>query len=162
MKKIILSAVLCGGVLVASSAMLTAQADDTLSGTTAVSSEVVKGDVTLTVDNSTDFGQKPLANIVDFGAHDINYTVTDYSGTTDGYTISAKLTDTDAKRSLKIGDVELSDTDAQVVSQSSDQVGDNADKVSATLKYTGVTEAKAYTSSIEWTLTKATTRSIAE
>ncbi|MFK4895354.1 hypothetical protein ACI1TH_00380 [Lactococcus petauri] len=162
MKKIILSAVLCGGILISSSTMLTAHADDTLSGSTAINSEVIKGDVTLTLDSSIDFGKKPLANIVDFGAHDINYTVTDYSGNTNGYTISAKLSDTDAKRSLKIADVELSDTDAQVISQSSNQVGDNTDKVSTTLQYTGVTETKTYTSSIEWTLTKATTRSIAE
>lgn len=162
MKKMILSAVLCGGVLVASSSMLTVHADDTLTGTTAVSSEVVKGDVTLKVDAATDFGQKALSAVEDFGTKDINYTVTDYSGDVKGFTISAKLTDTDAKRSLKIGGVELSDTAAPVVTKTADVVGENTDKVSAALKYTGVDKVQKLTSSIEWSLTKVTTLQIAE
>lgn len=162
MKKFILSAVLCGGVLVASSSMLTVHADDTLTGTTAVNSEVVKGDVTLKVDEATDFGQKALSSVVDFGSKDINYTVTDYSGDVKGFTISAKLTDTDDKRSLKIGDVELSDQEAPVVTKASNTVGENTDKVAAALKYTGVEKVQKYASSIEWSLTKGTTAQIAE
>lgn len=162
MKKIILSAVLCGGVFVASTSMLTAHAEDTLSGTTAVNSEVVKGDVTLKVDEGTDFGQQPLSAVVDFGTKDVNYTVTDYSGDVNGFTIAAKLADTDAKRSLKIGEVELSETAAPVVTKDTDAVGDNTDKVSAALKYTGVEKVQKYASRIEWSLTKGTTRQIAE
>lgn len=162
MKKIILSTVLCGGILVASSSMLTAHADDTLTGTTAVSSEVTKGDVTLKIDTTTDFGQQPLSAVVDFGTTDVNYTVTDYSGDVKGFTIAAKLADTDSKRSLKIGEVELSDTAASVVTTDTNVVGDNTNKVSAALKYTGVEKVQKYASSIEWSLTKGTTRQIAE
>ncbi|WKF72407.1 hypothetical protein QYM42_08445 [Lactococcus lactis] len=162
MKKMILSAVLCGGVLVASSSMLTVHAADTLTATTAVSSEVVKGDVNLTVDATTDFGQKALSSVVDFGTKDVKYTVNDYSGDTKGFSISAKLTDTDAKRSVKIGGVELSDSVAPILTKTTDAVGDNSDKISIALKYTGVEKVQKYTSSIEWTLTKATTRQIAE
>ncbi|KSU19376.1 hypothetical protein [Lactococcus lactis] len=162
MKKFILSAVLCGGVLVASSSILTVHADDTLKGTTAVNSEVVKGDVTLKVDEATDFGQKALNSVVDFGSKYINYTVTDYSGDVKGFTISAKLTDTDDKRSLKIGDVELSGQEAPVVTKATDAVGENTDKVVAALKYTGVEKVQKYVSSIEWSLTKGTTAQISE
>ncbi|MFK4881361.1 hypothetical protein QR692_08755 [Lactococcus petauri] len=162
MKKIILSAVLCGGIFVASSSMLTAHADDTLTGTTAVSSEVTKGDVTLKIDTTTDFGQQPLSAVVDFGTTDVNYTVTDYSGDVKGFTIAAKLADTDSKRSLKIGEVELSGTAASVVTTDTNVVGDNTNKVSAALKYTGVEKVQKYASSIEWSLTKGTTRQIAE
>lgn len=162
MKKNILSAVLCGGILVASSSMLTTHADDTLTGTTAVSSEVTKGDVTLKIDTTTDFGQQPLSAVVDFGTTNVNYTVTDYSGDVKGFTIAAKLADTDSKRSLKIGEVELSDTAATVVTTNTNVVGDNTNKVSAALKYTGVEKVQKYASSIEWSLTKGTTRQIAE
>lgn len=162
MKKIILSAVLCGGVFVASTSMLTVHADDNLTGTTAVSSEVVKGDVSLKIDSTTDFGKQPLSTVVDFGTRDVNYTVTDYSGDVKGFTIAAKLADTDAKRSLKIGKVELSETAAPVVTKDTDAVGDNTDKVSAALKYTGVEKVQKYASSIEWSLTKGTTRQITE
>lgn len=162
MKKIILSAVLCGGIFVASSSMLTAHADDTLTGTTAVSSEVTKGDVTLKIDTTTDFGQQPLSAVVDFGTTAVNYTVTDYSGDVKGFTIAAKLADTDSKRSLKIGEVELSGTAASVVTTDTNVVGDNTNKVSAALKYTGVEKVQKYASSIEWSLTKGTTRQIAE
>ncbi|MFK4943882.1 hypothetical protein ACFX18_07020 [Lactococcus garvieae] len=142
--------------------MLTAHADDTLTGTTAVSSEVTKGDVTLKIDTTTDFGQQPLSAVVDFGTTDVNYTVTDYSGDVKGFTIAAKLADTDSKRSLKIGEVELSGTAASVVTTDTNVVGDNTNKVSAALKYTGVEKVQKYASSIEWSLTKGTTRQIAE
>ncbi|WP_404898609.1 hypothetical protein [Lactococcus garvieae] len=142
--------------------MLTAHADDTLTGTTAVSSEVTKGDVTLKIDTTTDFGQQPLSAVVDFGTTNVNYTVTDYSGDVKGFTIAAKLADTDSKRSLKIGEVELSDTAATVVTTNTNVVGDNTNKVSAALKYTGVEKVQKYASSIEWSLTKGTTRQIAE
>lgn len=159
MKNMILSAVLCGGILIVSSPMLTAHAD-TLTGTTAVSSKVVKGDVTLDVDSTINFGEKPLNSVVDFGTKPVNYTVTDYSGNSNGFTISAKLADVDAKRSLKIGSVELSDKEAMVVTKATDVVGDNTDNLSATLMYTGVDKVQSYTSSIEWTLTKGTSSQI--
>lgn len=162
MKKIILSTVLCGGILVASSSMLTVHADDILTGTTAVSSEVTKGDVTLKIDTTTDFGQQPLSAVVDFGKTDVNYTVTDYSGDVKGFTIAAKLADTDSKRSLKIGEVELSNTTAPVITTDTNVVGDNTNKVYAALKYTGVKKVQKYASNIEWSLTKGTTRQIAE
>lgn len=162
MKKYILSIALCGGGLVASTASVTVHADDSLTGTTSVSSEVVKGDITLAIDNSTDFGQQPLSDVVDFGTKDINYTVTDFTGTTDGFTIAAKLTDIDSKRSLKLGGIELSDIDTPIIQKATDTFGDNKDKVSAALKYTGVNQVKVYTSSIEWSLTKGTTAQFKE
>ncbi|PGE39011.1 hypothetical protein COM63_31520, partial [Bacillus cereus] len=79
-----------------------------------------------------------------------------------GFTIAAKLADTDSKRSLKIGEVELSDTTAPVITTDTNVVGDNTNKVYAALKYTGVKKVQKYASNIEWSLTKGTTRQIAE
>lgn len=161
MKKL-LSMTLCVGILLGASSAITAHADGTTTGTTTVNSEVTKGDLTLKVDGSTDFGQKPLSSVVDFGTRDINYTVTNYTGETNGFTISAKLSDKDDKRSVKIGEVELSQTAAAVVTKSTDAVGENTDKVSASLKYTGVEKAQKCTFNIEWTLTNGTSAQIAE
>lgn len=161
MKKL-LSMTLCVGILLGASSAVTAHADGTTTGTTTVNSEVTKGETTLKVDGATDFGQKPLSSVVDFGTRDINYTVTDYTGETNGFTISAKLSDKDDKRSVKIGEVELSQDAASVVTKSTDTVGENTDKVSASLKYTGIEKVQKYTSSIEWSLTKGSSAQIAE
>lgn len=162
MKKIILSIVLCGGVLLGMTNGLTVQAADTLSGNTEIGAEVIKGDVSLTIDATTDFGSQPLSGTVDFGSKDIYYTVTDWSGTTNGYEISAKLADTDDKRSLKIGEVELSEEAAPVVTKDENSVGENSDKVASSLVYTNVTKVQKYTSTIEWNLTKGTSEQISE
>lgn len=162
MKKVIVSLVLCGGITVGILSERIVYADDTLNGSTEVGAEVIKGDVTLAMDSATDFGSQPLSETVDFGAKDINYTVTDYSGTTDGFTISAKLTDTDDTRSLKIGETELSETAAAVITKDSNEVGDNTDKISATLVYTGVTKVQKYATTIEWNVTKASINKISE
>ncbi|CAK20207.1 hypothetical protein WJ048_04025 [Listeria welshimeri] len=162
MKKIILSTVLCGGILMGMMNGLTVQAADTLSGNTEIGAEVIKGDVSLTIDATTDFGSQPLSETVDFGSKDINYTVTDYSGTTNGYEISAKLADADGKRSLKIGEVELSEEVVPVVTKDVNIVGENSDKVTSTLVYTNVTKVQKYTSTIEWNLTKGSSKQISE
>lgn len=137
-------------------------ATDNLTGNTKVGAEVIKGDVSLTVDQTVDFGKQPLSQVVDFGSKDINYVVTDYSGTTNGYELSAKLTDTDNTRSLKVQGVELSNIASPVMKKTMNSVGDNNDKVSSSLKYTGVTKAQKYSSSIEWNLTKVSTKQISE
>lgn len=150
------------GTLICASSITTVHAADTLTATTTVNSEVIKGDITLQVDKTIDFGQQPLSRVVNFGTKNINYTVTDYVGKTNGFTISAKLSDVDAKRSVKIGEVELSQDAASVVTKSTDTVGENTDKVSASLKYTGIEKVQKYTSSIEWSLTKGNSAQIAE
>lgn len=162
MKKRILGLTLLGGLLIGATNATSAEAADVLNGSTEIGAEVVKGDVTLIVDNKTDFGTQPLSSVVDFGLKDINYTVADYSGTTNGFSISAKLTDIDEKRSLRLDGIELSDVAVPVVTKDSNLVGDNVDKVSSGLIYTGVTKAEKYTSTIEWNLTKATTKQISE
>lgn len=131
------------GTLICASSITTVHAADTLTATTTVNSEVTKGDITLKVDKAIDFGQQPLSRVVNFGTKNINYTVTDYVGETNGFTISAKLSDVDAKRTVKIGETELSQTATAVVTKSKDVVGDNTDKVSASLKYTGLEKIKS-------------------
>ncbi|MFC0234312.1 hypothetical protein ACFFIF_09950 [Vagococcus entomophilus] len=160
--KYVLMSGLLGIVLVGLVGGKQALADDTLNGNTAISAEVTAGDVTLDVDKNIDFGKKALADIVDFGSQDIGYTVTDYSGTTDGYSISAKLTDKDETRTVKLGDTVLSTDAAVVVKPTSNKVGENKDKVKAALSYEGVTSVKKFTSTIEWTLTKGRTEQIGE
>lgn len=163
MKKVVVSAVVCVGVIMGMTSGLTAaQAADQLNGSTAIGAEVTKGDLTLTVDGTTDFGSQPLSDVVDFGPKDIDYTVTDYTGTTNGFELSAKVTDTDEKRSLKIGDVSLSETAAPIVTEEDNVVGDNVKTVSSELVYTGVKKVQKYTSNVEWNLTKTTTKQISE
>lgn len=162
MKKIILSAALCSGVLLASAATMTvAHADDELKGTTTVTSEVTRGERTLTVDPDTGFDKKPLAAIVDFGTKTINYNLTDYSGHTDGFTILAKLEDKDEKRVLTLAGKELSDTPEAIATKATNAVGDNKDSADAKLVYTGLTDVKVYTSKIEWSV-QPTTALLAE
>ncbi|MBF8807314.1 MAG: hypothetical protein IC227_01445 [Enterococcus lacertideformus] len=158
MKKMSLFILLCGGILITSTKAVTVHADDSMVGTTSVTSEVVRGDVILKMDSAINFGQKPLSAVVDFGSKEMNYTVTDYSGDTDGFMITAKLTDADPKRSLTIGDVELSTTAAPIVTKEVNVVGENSEKVTATLKYTGLEKIQTYTSTIEWMLTKGTSQ----
>lgn len=162
MKKVIVSAVLCGGVLMGMTSGLTAQAADQLDGSTTIGADVTKGDITLKVDTETDFGSKPLSDVVDFGSKDIGYTVTDYTGTTNGFELSAKVMDTDEKRSLKIGEKELSETAQPVVTEANNVVGENTKTVSSALKYTGIEKVQKYTSNVEWNLTKSTTKQISE
>ena len=158
MKKLILSLLLCGGIFSLLVKPLATHAEDTTTGTTAITSEVVRGDVTLKVDAELNFGKQPLSAVVNFGSKEMNYTVTDYSGENDGFIIAAKLTDTDPTRSLKIGDVELSATAAPIVTKETDIVGENQEKLTATLTYTGLKKVQTYTSTIEWNLTKGTSQ----
>ena len=157
-----IGSVVCGGMM-AFSFVSNVNAADKTNGETTVNSEITQGEVTLTVDGTTNFGQKALAPVVKFGEQDINFKVTDYSGTTDGYTITAKLGDADTTRSLKIGESELSDTQAtEVFAKDSHEVGENEGSVKAALTYTGATETRAFTSVINWELTKGSTADIAE
>ncbi|HEM7699985.1 TPA: hypothetical protein U2K93_001647 [Enterococcus faecalis] len=162
MKKVIVSAVLCGGVLMGMTSGLTAQAADQLDGKTTIGSEVIKGDITLKVNDNIDFGVKPLSGVVDFGTKEISYTVTDYTGTTNGFELSAKVMNKDGKRSLKIGDKELSEKAQAVVTEANNVVGENTKTVSSALKYTGIEKVQKYTSNVEWNLTKSTTKQISE
>lgn len=154
--------VICGGMMAFSFVSSVSAADKT-NGETTVNSEITQGEVTLAVDAETNFGSKELAPIVNFDDQVINFKVTDYSGTTNGYTITAKLGDADTTRSLRIGTSELSNTDAtEVVAEATHDVGENEGSVKAALKYTGATETRAFTSVINWELTKASTTDIAE
>lgn len=159
--------VICGGMMAFSFVSSVSAADKT-NGETTVNSEITQGEVTLAVDAETNFGSKELAPIVDFDDQVINFKVTDYSGTTNGYTITAKLGDADTTRSLRItgtsgSESELSNTDAtEVVAEATHDVGENEGSVNAALKYTGATETRAFTSVINWELTKASTTDIAE
>lgn len=162
MKKIILSAVVTGVVITGISSNMKVQADDSLNGNTEIGAEVTKGDVTLVVDSTVDFGTQVLSDTVDFGSRDINYTVTDYSGTVNGFELSAKLLDQDEKRSLKLNGTELSDTATTVVSETSNEFGENEGIVTSELVYSGVENIQTYNSLIEWNLTKGTTSQISE
>lgn len=168
MKKVILLSALLGGVFLFST---TASADSGTgttpaagtatnqtadSGTTDLTAATTAGDISLTVDPTVDFGSKPLADVVAFGTKEINYTVTDYTGTTDGFTLTAKLKDDDATESLKLDTNELSTTAINIAAPTTDVFGDNAGKTSADLTYTGVKTVTTLTSTIEWNLTKAT------
>ncbi|ATF25653.1 hypothetical protein [Brochothrix thermosphacta] len=154
--------VICGGMM-AFSFVSSVSADNTMNGETTVNSEITEGEVTLEVDATTNFGKKELAPVVNFDDQVINFKVTDYSGTTNGYTITAKLGDADTTRSLKIGESELSNTDAtEVAAEATHDVGENEGSVNAALKYTDATEKKAFTSVINWELTKGSTADIAE
>lgn len=163
MKKVIMTgSLVCGTILVMGlSTGLTVQADE-LTGNTAIGAEVIKGDTVLEIDKNTNFGQKSLSDVVNFGTQDINYTVTDYTGTKNGFSISAKLTDTDATRSLKVSGEELSETAVEVVNADTNAVGANVAKVEIGLVYTKAQDTKVFNSTIEWELTKATTKSISE
>lgn len=162
MKKAILSTVLCGGILMGMTSGLTAQAADQLDGNTTIGADVTKGDITLQVDTETDFGSQPLSGVVDFGSTDISYTVIDYTGTTNGFELSAKVMDTNEKRSLNIGGKELSETAQPVATEANNVVGENTKTVSSALKYTGIEKVQKYTSEVEWNLTKSTTKQISE
>lgn len=162
MKKVIVSAVLCGGILMGITSGVTAQAADQLDGNTIIGAEVIKGDITLKVDNTIDFGSQPLSDVVDFGSKDISYTVTDYTGATNGFELSAKVMDTDEKRSLKFGDIELSEIATPVVIEATNIVGENTKTVSSSLVYTGIEKVQKYTSNVEWNLNKSTTKQISE
>ncbi|WP_339014755.1 hypothetical protein VNN36_12120 (plasmid) [Lactococcus garvieae] len=164
MKKNILSTILCGSVLLVGTTIATnVQAADVLSGDTAVTSEVIAGDVTLEIGASLDFGTQSLAPTVDFGTQDLDYKISDYSGTTVGYTLTAKTDADDTTRSLKIDDKELSTTDAEIINEAtSTGAQETADKFTTGLIYTGLTEAGTKDTTITWTLTKGTIRQIAE
>lgn len=162
MKKKIKSTLLLGGILLGSTFGMSAQAADILNGSTEIGAEIIRGDVILSIDSPTNFGSQPLSAIVDFGSKEIKYTVTDYSGLTNGFTVSAKLTDTDEKRLLKIGETELSETPALVIKKATNKVGENKDKLTSSLVYTGVTITQKYTSTIEWNLSKVNTNQISE
>lgn len=162
MKKVIVSAVLCGGVLMGMTSGITAQAADVLAGNTNISAAVTQGDVTLSVDTDVEFGTQPLSNVVNFGEKTISYTVMDYSGTTNGFEISAKVTDKDEKRSLKIAETELTEEAANVVRSEANSVGENTGNVTSALVYSGVQTAQAFTTTVEWNLTKGTTSQISE
>lgn len=140
----------------------TALAADVLDGDTNVTAEVIAGDITLTIDQTVDFGQQPLAETVDFGTQNMGYIVTDFSGLTNGYTLTAKVTDENNLRTLGANSVTLNTTDGEIVSAQSNNVGANTGNFDLALSYSGVTEAKEYTSTIEWTLTKASVADIQE
>ena len=164
MKKLMKTgSVICGGMMAFSFVSSVSAADNNTNGETTVNSEITEGEVTLEVDATTNFGKKELAPVVNFDDQVINFKVTDYSGTTNGYTITAKLGGADTTRSLRIGTSELSNTDAtEVVAEATHNVGVNTGSVDAALKYTGATETRAFTSVINWELTKASTTDIAE
>lgn len=163
MKKIIMNTVICGAILAGTSATMTnVYAADVLSGDTAVNATVGEGNVTLTVDDTIDFGSQQLSDIIDFGSKDINYKVTDYSGNEFGYSVTAVLGDDDTTRTLNVGGTDLSTTAAEVVTETSSSAGEHPGTLPAALQYEGVTTPGALSSSITWTLTKATSMMIAE
>lgn len=138
------------------------KADDVLTGNTTIDAQVTKGDLVIGMDATTDFGQKPLGNKVDFGTKEIAFTITDFTGSTKGYQITAQLADTDKKRSLKVGGVELSEMAATVLTKDSNVIGENKDKVAAQLVYTNLTEMKVYKTIVKWQLTNTASKDISE
>lgn len=162
MKTIILRTVLCGGVLVGMTSGMTVQAD-TLDGNTKLSAEVTQGEVNLSIQEEVKYDAQPLSSSVDFGEKLVEFRVTDYSGTTNGYEISAKLLDNDDKRFVTINSDEISETARTVFIAESNTVGINLPElVEVGLQYKGIEKTMTYTTDIEWTLTKATTEQISE
>ncbi|MCS8569848.1 hypothetical protein [Pediococcus pentosaceus] len=165
MKKIILSAMLCGGMLLGVANSGVAHAADKLSGTTTATATVAKGDVTLDVDSTAKFANpQPLSADVKFDGASVGYTVTDYSGDTNGYTLSAKLTDTDATRTVMVGDTPLDPEGGatKVVTKDTDKTTNPEETLSLSVEYKGITEVKDYTTTIEWDLQKAQTQQFKE
>ncbi|WP_429960513.1 hypothetical protein [Enterococcus sp. AZ012] len=140
----------------------TISADDNLREKNTMSAQVIGGDISFSIENAVIFESQILSSHIDIGSKDIDYVVTDYSGTVDGYEITAKLLDTDPTRILKINDVELSDVSNIVVLTDSNSIGENSDTLNISLEYRGISEAKTYTSIIEWTFSSSQTSEIFE
>jgi len=140
----------------------TISADDNLREKNTMSAQVIGGDFSFSIENALIFEAQTLSSHIDIGSKDIDYVVTDYSGTVDGYEITAKLLDTDPTRILKIDDVELSDVSNIVVLTDSNSIGENSDTLNISLEYRGISEAKTYTSIIEWTFSSSQTSEIFE
>ncbi|GMC02491.1 hypothetical protein K5E_21570 [Enterococcus thailandicus] len=162
MKKIVLGIVCFVGITLMLIQNMNVYADDILHGNTAIGSEVTHGDVSLSVDAQIDFGKKKLDKVVDFGSRNITVTVSDYTGDMAGYEVTARLLDTDYKRTLKIGNTELSDTEVSVIKKDTNVVGENIDTEVVSLSYTGLTNAQIVVSNIEWNLSKVHTYQINE
>lgn len=173
MKKIVLRTLFIGGItlglsIFGNTAVLAA---DSLTGKTDIAAKTIAGDVTLMIDGTVDFKEQPLSPEINFGSQDLNYTVTDYSGSTNGYILQAQLEDQDMNRTLQVDGKEISTTGTEkddqgneipttptsVVDKATDVFGDNTDKLPVTLKYKNVTEIKDLTTKIEWTLIKGGT-----
>lgn len=161
MKKMILGAVLCGGILVGiSNGAIAHAADPTTTTTTA---EIQAGAVTFTVEPKVDFGKKPLSATVEFDKA-INYTVTDFTGNVAGYTLQAKLqTAMETGGELTLGGKKLSTTEQVVKTETKNNVGANPGTLDAKLTYTGVTQAKKMkAATVVWTYSAGSKKEIQE
>jgi hypothetical protein len=167
MKKIFLKALFMGGVLsctiVGNTSILAA---DSLTGKTTVTAKTTAGDVTLAINNKLDFGDQQLSDLIDFGSKEITYHVTDYSGDTNGYSLQARVEDSDANRMLKVNSTDISavgTVDSQgnslppitIDSVKTDIFGINPDKkVTISLKYSNLKEKSILNTTIDWILVK--------
>jgi len=162
MKKIYFIPFLVSIFLSFSLGVKTISAEDNLEGSTAISAQVVAGNTSFSIENEILFDSQTLSNQIDIGLKEIEYVVTDYSGTVNGYEITAKLLDIDPTRTLKVADVELSDASSFIVSSNSNIVGENTGILDVSLEYKGISEAKTYTTIIEWTYSSSHTSEISE
>ncbi|MBZ6003762.1 hypothetical protein KII95_07000 [Leuconostoc gelidum subsp. aenigmaticum] len=160
---IVATGILAVGMIVGP--LTSVNADDTLNGTTNVTSEVTRGDLSLKVADSVDFGKQVLSPVVDFGTKGIDYTVTNYTGELDGYTISVKADADVSERSFKVGDVSnasATDATAVTVAAEDDQNGDKLGTADSALSYAGLKTIGKYNTELTWTLTQGTPEQFAE
>lgn len=138
-------------------------------GSTDVVADVTSGDFRFTVDSMVKYDAQPFASTIDFGTHAINYTVSDNTGDTNGYTLSAHLMDNGSEdasftRTLKFVDdagadvLVLSATEGLVEAPTTNVVGDNTKSATISLVYSNVTSLEEFEmnpiSTIMWEVTK--------
>ncbi|MDM8213233.1 hypothetical protein QUW13_05035 [Enterococcus hirae] len=128
------------------------------SGQTTITAATEAGEISMTIDPTIDFGTKPLAATIDFGSKDATLVVSDYTGSTNGYTLQAQAEAADANRTLQVKDIPVSDTaPIEVLKKETDTFGVNAaETLPVTLKYSNITEVKTFSFIVDWTLIKGT------
>lgn len=150
MKKLVVSTLLLSSMVLIG---VGANAEEA-NGPTQVNSEVIAGDVTFVINNLVDFGQKPLDASVDFGTKPISYTVTDYSGNAEGFSVTASITGVNEKINLSVGDQVLSSTPAEVLTKSTLSFGANPGEVNSSLSLVGAESLGQYNETITWVFQK--------
>ena len=170
MKKITLTlAILTLGSTFLATASTQVLAADKLSGSTAAKSVVTKGDLLFTPPDGIDFkSQKLTDGTINF--EQVTGTggkVTDYTGDTTGYAITANVADLDKTGLLSANGKLLNDKETAIVLKAdtvkTDKFGDNAFNPKFDLSYKGLEHLiSGDKATITWTLSKTDPAAITE
>jgi len=148
-KTMIAGMLLCGGLMIAANGQVASAAD----GKTEVTAEVTPGILELKVPDKIDFGSQPLSDNVKFDQQEVEYTINDYTGSTSGHIINARITSfSDDEKYFIINGIKVAQASFgnAVIATDKNDVGESKKTTTADLSYTNLRRLGTNDFTVEW------------